>query len=373
MPIMKSSLFIALLMASLAAQAAPETVQNTPAFVSPAAGTITLPDSEVTVANLPRLRSQDPMQLDSALAAYTVAQDWICRVGRIKNCAGLAAEKEASPLSVAAWADLNVSPSPGDIRKASAQPFSGTAFVLLKNIRDNMVFYTESCYPYDRLSQRYKGKTGDFEALLTRVHAAFLAYRTMHDDGRSKDTPTPRSLAETKGQPAFCEECLLHDLRDGLLMAVDEKTLKSDLKQTSYGDFMLQGFFGQCHSSVSASATPGFDYFPDHAANATEADKVEDRLHDIIVGLKVPVALDGVCMATDTAGQCARREAVTVTGYRKVCRNTEGAGCEDAFRIRTAGGKQWQDAHDGGWVLAAPLFRNTLLATGTLSWYPYRQ
>lgn len=360
-----------LLMASLAAQAAPEPVRDTPAFVSPAAGTITLPGTEVTIANLPRLREQDPLKLDFALAAYTVAQTWMCRTDGIENCANLVAEQEISPLSVAAWTNLSISPSPGENRPRSAQPFSGSAFQLLKNIRDNMVFYTESCYPYDRLGQKYQGREQEFNTLLTRVHKEFQRYQAMHADNQGKEAPPP---SPGKGeQNTFCENCLLHDLHDGLLMAVDEKTLKSDLKQTSYGDFMLQGFFGQCHSSVSASATPGFDYFPDHAASATEADKVEDRLHDIIVGLKVPVALDGVCMATDAAGQCSRREAVTVTGYRKICRNTEGAGCEDAFRIRTAGGKSWQDAHGGGWVLATPLFRNTQIVTGTLSWYMSRQ
>lgn len=370
---MKFSLIPALLTVTLAAQAAPAAGQDTPAFVTPPNGAITLPGSEVTVPNLPRVRRQGPMQLDFALAAYTVAQDWICRVNSIKNCAGLAPEKEASLLSVAAWADLSVSLSPGDARKVSAQPFSGTAFELLKNIRDNMVFYTESCYPYDQLSQRYEGKTQDFEGLLTHVHTAFQTYRAMHDDGRGKDTPAPHSPTGKEGQPAFCEECLLHDLQDGLLMEIDEKTLRANLKLTSYGDFMQQNFFGQCHSSTSTEVTPGFEYFPEHMSASISTARVEDRLHGIIVGLKVPVALDGVCMATDTAGQCSRREAVTVTGYRKVCPNTEGAGCEDAFRIRTAGGEPWQDAHDGGWVLAAPLFQNTLLATGTLSWYAYRQ
>jgi hypothetical protein len=106
---------------------------------------------------------------------------------------------------------------------------------------------------------------------------------------------------------------------------------------------------------------------------------IKDNLSSKNPSGSTPVLIQSICMNDkyDLKKGCiddpktkapASYHALVVTGYRRICSETNKNDCRDSIRVFNSWGAQWQQETDGGWVDAKDLLDRTGYIPGCMAW-----
>lgn len=367
----------------------------------------TVDNTEIVIANMPRIRDQKQFDICFGMAPTTLAQKYICQVKGIKNCENVPQEMEISPLSTMAWSKKNTaicSVKDGkyfiDGSNAEVDPdecgdqvlpdteltsyanvrFSGNGYQTLKNAATLFSFHSEACFSSDGFFKKFGQSAETSGAFIDEMKKFYFSNRN---------------------KEISCGACLLTQaIKSMNTTRMDEKIIRAALLKKNFQEFMFQIMFRDCER-IQLSTTPTFKQIPDIPLEyiVTPRDKIlislggqarddvyyirddkkikiekisrEDVLQKSreILSKGYPLMLDTICIRRNENGRCLTRHSTIIKGYKEACNDTE---CKKFLQLHNSWGEKWQDHFNGGWVEALPLLANVdtdEIRPGIISWY----
>ncbi len=309
--------------------------------------TYSLTQFETIIANMPRVRSQDSLGVCFGFSSATVVQHYAC-LEQKSSCNPLDEMKEISPMSMVAWANPNdPNKRAGTWTNHSNIRFSGLGYGALGHFaldKNNMTF-SESCYPFDQLANRYSDDKEAIETIVEKLKAEYDRFKT---------------------EGSTCEECLLKLVQKDLGAKTTLRDLAIGLKQKTFEQFLYTAFVGSCESGLIAITPPAkMNMFP----KQNETANYKELLGEIkkVLSLGRPLILDSVCPYYEN-NKCTGGHSVVITGYRSICKKDNPKDCRDVLKIQNSWGEDWQKRNDDGWLDAKILLGDKPFSEGAVSW-----
>lgn len=294
----------------------------------------------VEVKNLPRVRSQGPFNICFGMSSNVVAQHYFCNQRKI-DCQNLSPRQEISPLSTTAYAisdsPENTYPGIESFTNLDLRNGQSSATVLL-NLSARFQFLADSCFPFDKVVQKYGVDYNAFNETLLKLENIYEGNKQLGIDA--------------------CLECVQKQIEDSFGFELTAANVKLALKQDTFNHFLFFATIGnsRCNHflSLSGDDLPYFQSYPIKGQVYTYEQKVE-TLKRIVKGGR-PADLAGICLISE-GGKCHGAHSVAVTGYRKQC--TPKGECREVLRIQNSWGEEWQKNFNDGWIDARTLLDNS--------------
>ncbi len=300
------------------------------------------------VKNMPRVRSQDGLNICFGFAAWTLFNQAVCKESdkdqnNPNNCLNLDPKKTISPLHLASYSSSEKNRGAKGFDRI---PYNegGASGSSLKGLFRNELAYAESCYAYDQFVNKYKN---DKE----RMNAAFEKLRTKY-------------FSNTEG--SVCVDCLVKDLDQNFSIKSNNQEVLKALGSRSFDKFLFDIIFNKCEDVVDVGRKFTINAWP--STNNPSADETLNKIKEILA-TNTPLSI-GACLdkksASLSARDCDTGHDFVISGYRKFCKpdNT----CREALKIQNSWGEDWQQDNNDGWVDAQNLLQYTDKGQNSIVW-----
>lgn len=304
-------------------------------------------ESEATVQNIPRVRSQDSLGVCFGFSSATVAQHYICSQQKT-DCSTIDEKTQLSPMSMVAWANPDdPNKRAGTFENHSNVRFSGMGYGALGHLsigRNNLVF-PESCYPFDQFANRFGDEKAAVDSILARIKHEYDRFQT---------------------EGNVCEECLLKLVQKDLGAKTTLRDIALSLKVKTFEKFLFNVFLGSCEDQGIKLKPPAkMNMFP----KQNETANYDQLMAEIkkVLSTGSPLVLDAVCPFYED-GKCTGGHSVVISGYRRLCKKDNPKDCRDVLKIQNSWGEDWQKRNDDGWLDAKILLGDKPFSEGAVSW-----
>lgn len=308
-----------------------------------------------SIDNMPRIRSQDSLEICFAMTSAVIAQFYSCKQNNVKKCDRLPPKEEISPMGMIPWSNRipgtrggrfsdHASVRYGTDSTSQNKRLLGQASSPLAYLADNSsnAVLPESCYGLDEVANTYGSYSKEeVSQLLADVESEY----------------------NRKTEAGFCEECLVESLHKlGAKTAAED--ILSALEIDDFNEFLYDALFGSCtENPLKFRPVPKYYSFP--KGKPATYQEVKNQVIDVLKK-GYPLALDGVCSSYEN-GECIQH-SVVINGYRRICK-TDGKTCREEFKIQNSWGADWQRENNDGWLDAEVLMGDKPIEKNALSWW----
>lgn len=314
------------------------------------------------IPDMPRFQLQGGMGSCFGCAASTMVQKFLCdhdpdfrQPGR--PCAATPPELSVSQLSMVAWADVNRprTGSESDQRSGESRNHTnlkiyapertryGNAVNALVNAQTLFRFMPESCFPIERLAQKYADQGGDsFEMVYSKGRSMYERLRLKPD----------------------CEACRLW-FSGALNTSFNPESMVAASAKESYPEFLYALIFYKC-KPIWPTTRPRFK-----AIDLTPKPEVFGIIRSVIDQGR-PVLVNQICL---TEAPCTASHSIVISGYRRACgKLADAQTCRHQLKVHNCWGPRWQAQNNDGWMDANLLIEyirpgQSDVEPGSVSWY----
>ncbi|WII73880.1 hypothetical protein QJS83_08315 [Bdellovibrio sp. 22V] len=324
-------------------------------------------NSQIQIANMPRVRSQDSIGLCYAFVAATLFDEANCAAKKTMDCASVPDQEKVSPLDMARFSkNLPENADITDRYNYEGLDIGGSEQMALYNAINSRYLVKESCAPFDQVANKVPDAVEAQKlelAMWTKLENSFKAYKK-----KVKECAGCGLEYATAKADQFKKEYKLKASNEEILEA---------FAQDTYGNFLDRLLIpDDCLDLKNQFALQGdwdIETFPERNKKGTY-DSMISKIKEVL-GQKRPLAL-GFCAqeplkvkSNEACGEFGH--ALVIKGYRKVCNQKNQ--CRDVLQVQNSWGESWQRANDDGWVDAKELLKRTFYASQSLSWLKQKQ
>lgn len=315
-------------------------------------------NSEIVIANMPRVLSQDTLGLCYSYSAAALLTAENCRIKKA-DCSKIPDSEVFSPLDMARFGqdadgENTYSSSYRGIRDGgpAAHTLEIGAFFVGSAA-------SQECASLDKLLTKLGGSK-NYEK------AQDVVFKKLKESYQGFKKIDPK-----------CEKCLndfFATARDTTLNNLEVKNdnlaLLKAFSEDSYEKFFDRLVLPrECARAKNMAFYEGknstkMNIFPNEERTASVSESVQKTKEVLSRGHALLV--EGVCMDEKPAKECKNSHALVINGYRRVC--DKAKNCYDAVKLHNSYGQAWQDAFDGGWVDAESFFKSVKRGRNFLSW-----
>lgn len=305
---------------------------------------------EISVSNLPKVRSQGGFGSCVGFTTSTVAQHFLCKENNIKNCANLPDSKLISPFHMLGFSfTTNDRAFGGDLDSHSHTIFGGFSDRALNNLTKAGLSHAESCYPYDQLVRKYGNDNKTVDKMLERLQALYK---------KNKST-----------EAGSCVDCVKKAMQTDMFSRATTEDIETALRAKTFEEFLYHATIGAfmdtngCEDIVEIDPPAKAETYPPKNVKKTYESSMQ-KIKDVLKNGNI-IAMDGICPYVKNKS-CTGKHSVVITGYRKQC--TTSGDCRDLIRVHNSWGQEWQQRNNDGWVDAQSLIGKDAKDLETLSW-----
>lgn len=356
--------------------------------------------SQITIDNMPRIRSQGTAGVCYAFAASTLLDYRRCVERNIADCQALPDQERTSPIDLVRYKRV----LPDDVDWSDRFNYEGIdldeggdpAYTLSRALAVGG-FVTEACAPYDRflsnldnlaeqqkadfrvwaqLRQAFEKNKKNPRELCKEEKKALEEFQAIRNargyaDTESGENEKNLDYKKEKGLKESFEGCagtiLLKYVRGISVLKVPPVEAYAAFAEKTYPGFLDRMLVPEkcwdMKNQVAFKKRPNFDFFPGYIDNdvkkpvATSEKKMAEKIQGLL-SQKVPIAM-ALCLSDKLppkSKQCRMGHTVVLSGSRTVCK---GSTCKISYRVHNSWGQAWQDQNDHGWVDGEELIRRT--------------
>jgi hypothetical protein len=331
---------------------------------------------DITVANMPPVRSQDTLGICYSFAAGALLEHSICNDGEKKlNCQSLSDDQRPSVVDLSKYACNPETSKSTDKDENNSKTFSKSihdtmtyGLDVLTNLFNTKKVAKESCAPFDQLV----AKARDSSQQTYTEAAIWKQFKMNYDNFHAK-------LKE-------CADCNVKEATttaDDMIKKLDLKTSNTEILQAfaaeSYNEFLYKALVPE-RCGRAAGQLPLFladkkvVSWPPQSNSMSYEDTIT-KLKDVLSNQR-PIMVNRFCTKEVPTVECIEHStngieqgghAFVITGYRKMCK-PGGLECRESLKVHNSWGQTWQDQNDGGWVDAKTLVKQTMNLHNSYAW-----
>ncbi|MEN0060263.1 MAG: hypothetical protein AAGB31_15600 [Bdellovibrio sp.] len=332
---------------------------------------------DMTIKNMPPIRSQDGLNICYAEVAATLLQAENCKATNTQ-CDSLSDKDTFSSIDLTRFmvtsdnAISSIRSSYGGLNFKSGGSAANIVSIMINKVKKGA---SEECASLDKILSKMHSRNESEEAQ-TAMWARMEKYYT---DAKNCSTCLSNIYATAKDD--IDRNLNLRTTNEEVLKAFSEETFEKFLDQLlgtekckKISDMVFfEGVDMEVGIFPKSGQSPSLRQLKEKTKEILKLGRplaLENICIDLKTGSKAPNCsdIDAPCLAKSPAAQCDKdlRHSVAIAGYRKVCKQPND--CKELFKVVNSWGKSWQEQNNDGWVEANNLLEHVSMEPGVLSW-----